>query len=210
MTYLTSFLRGEFWARGTTSEPEHCHLPPKNWWLMSPRRPSCSQAPSVSCQGGQITLVDLADGFRHGELATEPGNWIWSMCSLPMPGGDPDLLACAASDHLVRFWDPPTRRPVSEPLASHAGQVRAVAAVGRQDGATLLASGGTDGNVCLWHPDSRKLVRTIPIGVPICNLVGDIGDPAALRRTDGGAMLMLGTERGIMAIDLSAKLFTPT
>ena len=54
MTYLTSFLRGEFWARGTTSEPEHCHLPPKNWWLMSQahaasiaaRRTSADQAPA--------------------------------------------------------------------------------------------------------------------------------------------------------------------
>ena len=78
----------------------------------------------------------------------------------------------------------------------------------RQDGATLLASGGTDGNVCLWHPGSRKLVRTIPIGVPICDLVGGIGDPAALRRTDGGATIVVGTARGIMAIDLNAKLFT--
>jgi WD40 repeat protein len=123
--------------------------------------------------------------------------------------GDPDLLSSAGSDHRVPLWDPATRRPAGEPLAGHAGQVRAVAAVGRQDGATLLASGGTDGNVCLWHPDSGKLVRTIPIGVPNCDLVGDIGDPAALRRTDGGTMLMVGTARGIMAIDLNVKLFTP-
>lgn len=168
------------------------------------------QALLLACGGqdGRITLVDLAGGFRHGELATEPGNWVWSMCSLPMPGGDPDLLAAAGSDHLVRLWDPATRRSAGEPLAGHAGQVRAVAAVGRRGGATLLASGGTDGNVCLWHPGSGKLVRTIPIGVPICDLAGGIGDPAALRRTDGGAMLIVGTSRGIMAIDLNAKLFT--
>jgi WD40 repeat protein len=171
-----------------------------------------AQALLLACGGqdGQITLVDLADGVRRDELPTEPGNWIWSMCSLPMPSGDPDLLVSASSDHLVRLWDPATRRPAGEPLAGHAGQVRAVAAVSRQDGATLLASGGTDGNVCLWHPGSRQLVKTIPIGLPICDLVSGIGDPAAQRRTDRGAIIVVGTTQGIIAIDLNANLFTAT
>lgn len=169
-----------------------------------------AQASLLACGGqdGQITLVDLADAFKRDELATESDNWIWSMCSLPMPGGAPDLLVSASSDHLVRLWDPATRRPAGEPLAGHAGQVRAVAAVSRQDGATLLASGGADGNVCLWHPVSRQLVRTIPIGLPICDLAGGIGDLATQRRTDGGAIIVAGTTQGIIAIDLNAKLFT--
>ncbi|TMR07006.1 hypothetical protein ETD83_02380 [Actinomadura soli] len=168
-----------------------------------------SRTSLLACGGqdGRVTLVDLADGSASGTLPAAPGTWIWSLCSVPVQGG-PDLLAAAGSDHLVRLWDPASGRPAGAPLSGHAGQVRAVAVVTRQDGAALLASGGMDGTVCLWHPESRLLVRALPIGLPVCDLADGLGDPASRLRTGGGATLAVGTTRGIIAIDLSATLFT--
>jgi WD40 repeat protein len=171
-------------------------------WLDSPA------GAVVACGGddGTIALVDVATWTGRGTLHLDERAWVWALCRLPVPGAAARLVS-AGGDHRVTVWDPLLAEPVGEPLLGHTDQVRAVTAVARSDGRVLLATGGQDGVLCLWHPDTTRLVHRIPLGVSICDLAVGSGNDDTARRTDGGALIAVGTRTGTIAVDVNAGLF---
>jgi WD40 repeat protein len=69
---------------------------------------------------------------------------------VPMPDGTTPLIL--ANDGTMHRWDPGTGKLAQGSLKGHAGALATATAVVLPDGRTLLATGGHDGTVRLWHP----------------------------------------------------------
>jgi len=108
-----------------------------------PACPATAGSSIASRADGGVTRVDRADrqGVARGAVPGHPAD----RRARPDPSGD--VVAAFHTDSSVRLWDTVTGRAVAAPL-SHPG-FAAVAAFG-PDG-RLLATGSSDGRVCVWE-----------------------------------------------------------
>ncbi|MFE4334316.1 hypothetical protein ACFRQM_34365 [Streptomyces sp. NPDC056831] len=122
---------------------------------------------------------------------------IHAVTAVPRPNR-PTLLATASHDGTVRLWDPYTGRPAGHPLIGHTRPVRGIAVVRLPDGNAVLATAGDDRTVRLWHPVTGALLRTLPLGVAVTTLTAF-----------DGTMLCVGSESGLLAIELDTPSAPP-
>jgi WD40 repeat protein len=79
-------------------------------------------------------------------------------------GENADYLAAACERHAILYWKRDvwqgirSGRATPDILRAHEGPVVVLAS----DGGRLLASGGTDGRILIWHMPEGKLVRRLP------------------------------------------------
>lgn len=66
------------------------------------------------------------------------------------------MLVSASGEGSVRFWDPYTGTRISETVLELAGRAAAIAICATSNGRLLLASGGLDGALQIWHLDAAS------------------------------------------------------
>ncbi|WP_327001105.1 hypothetical protein OHA72_39080 [Dactylosporangium sp. NBC_01737] len=147
---------------------------------------------AVAGQDGLIRLWELARHRPWGAPLQGHRGWIWSLAQ-----AGPRLVS-AGADGTVRRWDPRTAAPIGGPLIGHEDQVRAALLLTTAGGGTLLASGGHDHRVRLWHADSGA-----PVPVTI-----DVGHPVHCLQQESDDTLSAGTSAGIVLLTLDRTLFT--
>jgi WD40 repeat protein len=161
-------------------------------------------------QDSMIYLWDTDPWRVYGQPLIGHTGWVWSLSSATRAGEQSPRLVSAGADATVRLWDAAKCTQLGAPLAGHTDQVRAVTLVTADDGRTLLVSGSHDTTVRLWNPATGVAIHTIPLGAPVHALSQQPTDDASLRRTDGGATVIIGTREGPIALDLNHSLFPPS
>jgi WD40 repeat protein len=125
--------------------------------------------------GRQVLAAGAADGrVRTWDLATwEPllsfraaREAVLAITALWLE--DQALLATGAADGALQLWDATDGQPASDPLAGHAGAVRA-ALVLPVRGRPALVTGGADGTVRRWQPSTAR-----PLGRPLFGHTGTV------------------------------------
>lgn len=79
------------------------------------------------------------------------------------PRSSPRLFSGSADGTLI-VWDATTGAKLRR-LRGHRGIVNSVACT--RAGREILVSGGDDGKVCLWDPEDREPLDTIPVSYPV-------------------------------------------
>ncbi|KAA0109930.1 WD40 repeat domain-containing protein [Mycolicibacterium sp. P1-5] len=87
-----------------------------------------------------------------------------------------EVLVATSNSTVIHTWWAATGQPAGPPLAGHRDWVRALLALPTGDGREVLASGGDDGQVCLWEPSSGRTIHRINLGRPIRGLTPGHGD----------------------------------
>ena len=116
---------------------------------------------AVSEDDGSIELLEFGADGRLGsqDVLRVPGGEAVLTTALIRWSADSVLVAAACGDGTVHLFGRTSGQAfVSSVLAGHRGRVLAALFVGLGDGRTLLATGGEDGTVRLWHVDPRGLV----------------------------------------------------
>ena len=116
---------------------------------------------AVSEDDGSIELLEFDADGRLGsqDVLRVPGGEAVLTTALTRWSADSVLVAAACGDGTVHLFGRTSGQAfVSSVLAGHRGRVLAALFVGLGDGRTLLATGGEDGTVRLWHVDPRGLV----------------------------------------------------
>ena len=111
---------------------------------------------AVSEDDGSIELLEFdADGsFGSTDVLRVPGGEAVLATALTRQSADSVLVAAACGDGTVHLFGRTSGQAfVGSVLAGHRGRVLAAQFVGLGDGRTLLATGGEDGTVRLWHVD---------------------------------------------------------
>lgn len=133
---------------------------------------------------GFTRMWDPIDGSSVGDPLDGQGGSITALAGLSLPDGRV-LLACGDEAGWIQFWDPidasvkdrkhllevddliafETRgeypidvAAVGDPVQAHKYGVNALAVLQAGDGRPLLVSGGSDGAVRVWDPESRDAV----------------------------------------------------
>ena len=129
---------------------------------------------AVSGDDGSIELFESgSDGsLAAGDVLRVAGREPVLATALAGQSGGSVLVAAACGDGMVRLFDrSPGQASNGSTLAGHRGKVHAAVFVGLGDGRTLLATGGEDGTVRLWHPDPHGLLPSDwanePLGVQV-------------------------------------------
>ena len=115
---------------------------------------------AVSEDDGSIELLEFDADGRLGstDVLRIPGGETVLTTALTRRSPDSVLVAAACGDGTVHLFGRTSGQPfVSSVLAGHRGRVLAAVFVGLGDGRTLLATGGEDGTVRLWHVDPLGL-----------------------------------------------------
>jgi hypothetical protein len=99
------------------------------------------------------------------------------------------------------FWSGTTHRT----LTGHTGEVSSVAVLPRPDGQTLIISGGADGTVRVWDPDTGR-----QLGPTLTGHTGEVSSVAALPRPDGRTLIISGGDDGAVLVWASTQAFTFT
>jgi WD40 repeat protein len=116
---------------------------------------------AVSEDNGSIELLEFdAHGLLGSyEVLRVPGGEAVLTTALIRRSADSVLVAAACGDGTVHLFGRTSGQAfASSVLAGHSGRVLAAVFVGLGDGRTLLATGGDDGTVRLWHVDPRGLL----------------------------------------------------
>jgi WD40 repeat protein len=116
---------------------------------------------AISEDDGSIELLEFdADGQSGShEVLRIPGGEAVLTTALTHWSSDSALVAAACGDGTVHLFGRTSGQAIaSSALAGHRGRVLATVFVGLGDGRTLLATGGEDGTVRLWHVDPRGLM----------------------------------------------------
>lgn len=111
---------------------------------------------AVSEDDGSIDFLEFDADGRLGstEVLRVPGGDTVLTTALARRSPDSVLVAAACGDGTVHLFGRTFGQPfVSSVLAGHRGRVLAAVFVGLGDGRALLATGGEDGTVRMWHVD---------------------------------------------------------
>lgn len=146
--------------------------------------------PAEPLAGGLNALAAVAEGDRFVSAADDGRLVVWREELTPSfelvdPDGpsapalsvaatpDGRLVAAGYADRTVRLWDLPSRRVRRVMRGHHRGGVCAIA-IG--DDGWWVVSGGTDGSVCLWMPESEGMMAVLVEAGPRVRAVAVSGD----------------------------------
>jgi WD40 repeat protein len=138
-----------------------------------------------------VRIWDLADGAPIGEPLTGHTNWVTAVAVGALDGRP--IAISGSYDETVRIWDLTDRALKGQPLKGHTSMVFAVA-VGALDGRPIAVTGSHDQTVRVWDLTDGS-VEVIQVGSPVQAVA-----PAPLLRS-----LVVGTEMGVLAIDLAER-----
>jgi WD40 repeat protein len=131
--------------------------------------------------------VRLPEGSRHVQLGGDGKNG----CSV-FPGPDGrgfTAVGISDDDHCVQLQDGATEEALCASLAGHTARVWSVAQCAGLDGQWVVASGGKDGTLRLWHRAAETTVLCLAVGavvsgVSVCLVPdGQVMAAAASRNT---------------------------
>ena len=156
---------------------------------------------AVSEDDGSIELLEFGADGRIGshDVLRVPGGEAVLTTALTRWSADSVLVAAACGDGTVHLFGRTSGQAfVSSVLAGHRGRVLAAVFVRLGDGRTLLATGGEDGTVRLWHVDPRGL------------LPGRADEPRRVQAiatvpTEGGDLLIAGSDNGSVQLHEAAS-----
>ena len=156
---------------------------------------------AVSEDDGSIELLEFGADGRIGshDVLRVPGGEAVLTTALTRWSADSVLVAAACGDGTVHLFGRTSGQAfVSSVLAGHRGRVLAAVFVRLGDGRTLLATGGEDGTVRLWHVDPRGL------------LPGRADEPRRVQAiatvpTEGGDLLIAGGDNGSVQLHEAAS-----
>ena len=158
-------------------------------------------------QDGTIRRWDIASWQPVGRPWLAHAGWVWSIFAIDVPGCQRPQLVSVGADGAVRMWDTTTLDPVGVTLTGHTDQVRAACQVRLMDGRVLLATGGHDQTIRLWNPVDQTLRYTIPLGISVHALSQHPLTAKLGPQAGEGAILIVGTRDGVLAVSLSESLF---
>jgi WD40 repeat protein len=156
---------------------------------------------AVSEDDGSIELLEFdADGrLDSTDVLHVPGGETILTTALTRRSPDSVLVAAACGNGTVHLFGRTSGQPfVSSVLAGHRGRVLAAVFVGLGDGRTLLATGGQDGTIRLWHVD------------PPGSLPGRADKPTRVQAiatvpTERGDLLVVGGDNGLVQLHEAAS-----
>lgn len=156
---------------------------------------------AVSEDDGSIELLEFDADARLGstDVLQIPGGETVLTTALARRSPDSVLVAAACGNGTVHLFGKTSGQPfVSSVLAGHRGRVLAAVFVGLGDGRTLLATGGEDGTVRLWHVD------------PLGSLPGRADEPTRVQAiatvpTERGDLLAVGGDNGSVQLHEAAS-----
>jgi len=146
---------------------------------------------SATRQDFSVRLWNLATRTQAGN-ALVLRDTVYSLAAVRR--GDGATLLAIGAHGRIQLWDPITRTQVGG-LEGHQTAVLAVAAVPLSEGRTLLASGGIDGTVRLWDPDSIE-----PVGDPLTCHHGEVQTVTAVPTRDGRVLVASGHVDGAVRL----------
>ena len=114
---------------------------------------------AVSEDNGSIELLefDAHGGLVPDQVLRISGGRAIMTTALTRRSADSVLVAAACEDGAVRVFGRTSGQvSLGSVLAGHRGRVLAAVFAGLGDGRTLLATGGEDGTVRLWHAEPRR------------------------------------------------------
>ena len=147
-----------------------------------------------SCWNSTLTAA-----LVHTDVLRVPGGEAVLTTALTRRSADSVLVAAACGDGTVHLFGRTSGQAfVSSVLAGHRGRVLAAVFVRLGDGRTLLATGGEDGTVRLWHVDPRGL------------LPGRADEPTRVQAiatvpTERGDLLVAGGDNGSVQLHEAAS-----
>ena len=113
-----------------------------------------------------VRVWRMADGSPVGEPLTGHYGGVTAVAAGALPDGTPVIISGGGGsgiyDDTVRVWRTADGTPVGEPLTSHRGPVRAVAAGALPDGTPVIISGSWDRTVRVW-----RTADGTPLGDPL-------------------------------------------
>jgi multidrug efflux pump subunit AcrA (membrane-fusion protein) len=116
----------------------------------------------VSCsEDGTVRVWDRKTGRERRILRTTGSSPVRAIACTP-PDSEADLCLSGTADGTVRIWD--LAADSNEALATLTGQHRAVTAVAFSLDGKVFATGGGDGQICIWNTASRDLRYCFPAG----------------------------------------------
>lgn len=156
---------------------------------------------AVSEDDGSIELLEFDADGRLGstDVLRVPGGETVLTTALTRRSPDSVLVAAACGDGTVHLFGRTSGQPfVSSVLAGHRGRVLAAVFVRLGDGRTLLATGGEDETVRLWHVD------------PPGSLPGRVDEPTRVQAittvpTERGDLLAVGGDNGLVQLHEAAS-----
>jgi len=149
----------------------------------------------LACSGhdGKIRILDLITSEQIAELN---GSFTGVTIMTPVNREEVPLLAGAESGGYIRVWDLISETPRAA-LIGHKGRVNSLCGLSINNH-ILLASAGTDQAVRVWDLIKATCLAEIPVRA------------AALTVTWIGKTLAVGTNAGLLVIELNAELLTST
>jgi WD40 repeat protein len=149
---------------------------------------------------GTWNLDERRSGIHDGRL--------WDMAVLPKDHGRRAAIVTAGDDGVITVLEAAGLAERAR-LLGHEGQVRTVLTVlDREQGRTLVLSGGQDGTLRVWSPHNGRLLRTIDVAAPVTALAG-YGHSSASAGACDPTYVAVGTEAGLLLLELGDELFVP-
>ncbi|MEP7307269.1 MAG: TIR domain-containing protein [Acidobacteriota bacterium] len=141
------------------------------------------QTASLTPPGGSLfRIIDTNEIVRDVAIGERRGQPIIASCGMNITQAD------------VRLWDLATGELVGTPLVGHSDGINGVAFGSLSDGTPVIASGGADGIVRLWHVETGEALEP-PFG-PLDGVILRVtfvefkGKPAILATSTNGSKLL--------------------
>lgn len=131
----------------------------------------CKEPHPLACLSGEIILFDVESYQPTAVVSDMPRITTIAFNS------NGESLAAGYADNTIILWDISTifeqakvyatDQNIAKMFLGHTSIVNSVAF--SPDNKTLI-SGGSDGAIILWNPDTRKIKRFLPVGIPVNNI----------------------------------------